>query len=133
MYFWSKTSAPPPSCWPRGLREHAHAVDVVHDGVSACQRLAESDYDIVVLDVMLPGRNGLDGCRQLRLAGKHVPVLMLTAQSIAAAPNWAALDMSPYEPPKPAPSFALPDLDGKVTRLEDLRGKVVVLFFWSTW
>jgi cytochrome oxidase Cu insertion factor (SCO1/SenC/PrrC family) len=60
-------------------------------------------------------------------------VLMLTAQSIAAAPNWAALDMSPYEPPKPAPTFALPDLDGKVTRLEDLRGKVVVLFFWSTW
>jgi len=41
--------------------------------------------------------------------------------------------MSPYEPPKPAPTFALPDLDGKVARLEDLRGKVVVLFFWSTW
>ena len=60
-------------------------------------------------------------------------VLMLTAQSFAAAPNWAALDMSPYEPPKPAPTFALPDLDGKMTRLEDLRGKVVVLFFWSTW
>ena len=64
----------------KGLREHAHAVDVVHDGLSACQRLAESDYDIVVLDVMLPGRNGLDVCRQLRRAGKHVPVLMLTAR-----------------------------------------------------
>jgi cytochrome c biogenesis protein CcmG/thiol:disulfide interchange protein DsbE len=69
----------------------------------------------------------------MRILTIALAVLMLTAQSIAAAPNWAALDMSPYEPPKPAPSFALPDLDGKVTRLEDLRGKVVVLFFWSTW
>ncbi len=68
----------------------------------------------------------------MRILTVALAVLMLTAQSIAA-PNWAALDMSPYEPPKPAPSFALPDLDGKVTRLEDLRGKVVVLFFWSTW
>jgi cytochrome c biogenesis protein CcmG/thiol:disulfide interchange protein DsbE len=69
----------------------------------------------------------------MRIFTVTLAVLMLTAQSTAAAPNWAALDMSPYEPPKPAPSFALPDLDGKVTRLEDLRGKVVVLFFWSTW
>src|SRR5437867_3606930 len=51
----------------------------------------------------------------MRILTVALAVLMLTAQSIAAAPNWAALDMSPYEPPKPAPSFALPDLDGKVT------------------
>ena len=69
----------------------------------------------------------------MRILAAVLAVLMLSAQSFAAAPNWAALDMSPYEPPKAAPSFALPDLDGKVTRLEDLRGKVVVLFFWSTW
>ena len=62
-----------------------------------------------------------------------VGVLLLAAQPAAAAPNWAALDAQTYEPPKPAPTFALPDLDGKVTRLEDLRGKVVVLFFWATW
>ena len=37
------------------------------------------------------------------------------------------------QPPKLAPAFALPDPDGKVTRLEDLRGKVVLLFFWATW
>jgi cytochrome oxidase Cu insertion factor (SCO1/SenC/PrrC family) len=59
--------------------------------------------------------------------------LILAAQSAAAAPNWSALDMTPYEPPKPAPAFALPDPDGKITRLEDLRGKVVLLFFWATW
>jgi len=69
----------------------------------------------------------------MRILAAVLTVLMLTAQSVTAAPNWSALDMSPYEPPKPAPTFALPDLDGKVTRLEDLRGKVVVLFFWATW
>ena len=63
----------------KGLREHAYAVDVVHDGASACQRLAESEYDIVVLDVMIPRRNGLDVCRQLRLSRKETLVLMLTA------------------------------------------------------
>jgi DNA-binding response OmpR family regulator len=63
----------------KGLREHAYAVDVVHDGLSACHRVAASDYDIIVLDVMLPGQNGLEVCRQLRAAGRHAPVLMLTA------------------------------------------------------
>jgi cytochrome oxidase Cu insertion factor (SCO1/SenC/PrrC family) len=62
-----------------------------------------------------------------------VGVLLLSAQTAAAAPNWAALDAQAYESPKPAPAFELPDADGKVTRLEDLRGKVVLLFFWATW
>jgi len=64
----------------KGLREDAYAVDVVHDGVAAAERLADADYDIVVLDVMLPGRNGLDVCRDLRACGKDVAVLMLTAR-----------------------------------------------------
>lgn len=62
-----------------------------------------------------------------------VGVLLLAAQTAAAAPNWAALDAQVYESPKPAPAFELPDPDGKVTRLEDLKGKVVILFFWATW
>jgi cytochrome oxidase Cu insertion factor (SCO1/SenC/PrrC family) len=62
-----------------------------------------------------------------------VGVLLLAAQTAAAAPNWAALDAQAYEPSKPAPAFELPDPDGNVTRLEDLRGKVVLLFFWATW
>ena len=62
-----------------------------------------------------------------------VGILLLSSQTAAAAPNWAALDAQTYESPKPAPAFALPDPDGKVTRLEDLRGKVVLLFFWATW
>ena len=69
----------------KGLREQAYAVDIVHDGVTAIERLAVAEYDIVVLDVMLPGRNGLDVCRRVRSLGKHVPVLMLTARDAPEA------------------------------------------------
>ncbi len=47
--------------------------------------------------------------------------------------GFAALGVEPYDPPKPAPAFALPDLAGRQVRLEGLRGKVVLLFFWATW
>jgi cytochrome oxidase Cu insertion factor (SCO1/SenC/PrrC family) len=59
--------------------------------------------------------------------------LALAATAAAATPDWRALDLEPYEPPKPAPAFALPDLEGRTHRLEDLRGKTVLLFFWATW
>ena len=57
----------------------------------------------------------------------------LTAAVAAAAPDFASLQIQPYEPPKPAPAFSLPDLEGKTQTLESLRGKVVLLFFWATW
>lgn len=57
----------------------------------------------------------------------------LTAAAASAAPDFASLQVQPYDPPKPAPAFSLPDLEGRTQTLESLRGKVVLLFFWATW
>ena len=50
----------------------------------------------------------------------------------APAPDFASMQVQPLGG-APAPDFALPDLNGATVRLEDLRGKVVLLFFWATW
>lgn len=70
--------------------------------------------------------------RTWRAAGLGFSLLVVAAVA-GAAPDFAALQIIPYDPPKPAPTFALPDLSGKTVRLEDLRGKVALLFFWATW
>lgn len=62
-----------------------------------------------------------------------VAVALTVAAVAAAAPDFASLQIQPYDPPKPAPAFSLPDLEGKTQTLESLRGKVVLLFFWATW
>jgi two-component system copper resistance phosphate regulon response regulator CusR len=64
----------------KGLREHSYAVDVAADGSDALEQTAINDYDLVILDVLLPGIDGLELCRQLRSAGGTVPILMLTAR-----------------------------------------------------
>ena len=64
----------------KGLREQSYAVDVAPDGRQATRLLAVNDYDVVILDVMLPGVSGIEICRQMRDEGRHVPVLMLTAR-----------------------------------------------------
>jgi DNA-binding response OmpR family regulator len=69
----------------KGLREAAHAVDVASDGTTAAQRCQQNDYDAVILDVMLPGKDGLTVCREIRGAGLDVPVLMLTARDAVEA------------------------------------------------
>jgi two-component system OmpR family response regulator len=64
----------------RGLRSEGYAVDLAGDGEAALVQAAVYDYDAIVLDVMLPRRDGLDVCRVLRQRGCWAPVLMLTAR-----------------------------------------------------
>ncbi|MFI0982333.1 response regulator transcription factor [Streptomyces sp. NPDC021093] len=64
----------------RGLTAEGFAVDVVHDGLEGLHRASETAYDLLVLDIMLPGMNGYRVCATLRAAGNDVPILMLTAK-----------------------------------------------------
>ncbi|MFG2505722.1 MULTISPECIES: response regulator transcription factor [Streptomyces] len=64
----------------RGLTAEGFAVDVVHDGLEGLHRASEGGYDLVILDIMLPGMNGYRVCSNLRAAGHEVPILMLTAK-----------------------------------------------------
>ena len=59
--------------------------------------------------------------------------VVILATGAGATPDFGSMQVIPYESPTPAPTFSLPDLDGKAVRLEDFRGKVVMLFFWATW
>jgi len=65
----------------RGLTEEGYSVDVTADGRDALWRATEIDYDAIVLDLMLPGADGLELCRLLRAAGRWSPVLMVTART----------------------------------------------------
>jgi DNA-binding response OmpR family regulator len=64
----------------RGLEAEGFTVDVTHDGTDAVWMASESSYDLVVLDVMLPGRNGFQVCADLRAGDNWTPILMLTAK-----------------------------------------------------
>ncbi|PIQ84486.1 MAG: DNA-binding response regulator [Candidatus Omnitrophica bacterium CG11_big_fil_rev_8_21_14_0_20_63_9] len=64
----------------RGLREEQYTVDVAHDGEQALFLAGTGDYDLVILDLLLPKRNGLDVLRSLRADRVSVPVLILTAK-----------------------------------------------------
>ena len=64
----------------RGLREEGHAADVADRGEDALWMAAAAPYDAIVLDIMLPGIDGLETCRALRKRGVWSPVLMLTAR-----------------------------------------------------
>ena len=64
----------------RGLGEEGHAVDVERTGDGALRMARAVEYDAVVLDLMLPGLDGVQVCRRLRKAGVWTPVLMLTAR-----------------------------------------------------
>ncbi len=64
----------------RGLTAEGFSVEVAEDGVEGLWRAREGSYDLIVLDVMLPGRNGYRVCADLRRDGSTTPILMLTAK-----------------------------------------------------
>ncbi len=64
----------------KGLREHGYAVDLSGDGVDAGYKTSINEYDLVILDVMLPRKDGFQLCNELRTTGAEMPILMLTAR-----------------------------------------------------
>jgi DNA-binding response OmpR family regulator len=69
----------------KGLREQAYAVDVAADGNTAVFQVGTTDYDAVILDVMLPVKDGMAVCRTIRASGSSVPILMVTARDAVEA------------------------------------------------
>lgn len=98
----------------RGLRAEGYAVDVASDGDDALMRAAVWSYDAVVLDLMLPVRDGFEVCRSLRERGSWVPILMLTAR-VGVEDRIAGLDAGADDYlPKP---FAFGELLARVRAL----------------
>jgi DNA-binding response OmpR family regulator len=98
----------------RVLRESGYAVDIVGDGAAAVQRGSSVEYDLVVLDILLPGLDGFAVCRRLRSIGSAVPILMLSARSeIADRVRGLELGADDYLP-KP---FAIGELRARVGSL----------------
>jgi DNA-binding response OmpR family regulator len=63
------------------LQDEGHTVEIAADGAEASRRGREQDWDVILLDVMLPSKDGFEVCRELRRAGVRTPVLMLTAKA----------------------------------------------------
>lgn len=64
----------------RALEEESHVVDVTYDGAEALEMAQSTNYDLMVLDLMLPHMDGIEVCRRLRAQGNDVRILMLTAR-----------------------------------------------------
>lgn len=75
----------------KGLRENAYAVDAVSNGKDALYLSSINDYDLIILDVMMPSKDGFEVCREIRRNGNKTPVLILTARD-AVEDKIAGLD-----------------------------------------
>lgn len=64
----------------RGLEQESYAVDIVHDGIEGEHYATVNDYDAIILDIMLPKKNGLDVLQSIKEAGVETPVILLTAR-----------------------------------------------------
>lgn len=98
----------------RGLTAENHVVDIAYDGESGLARILEGGYDLVLLDVMLPKRDGIEVLREIRRRRLTVPVLLLTARA-SVADRVAGLDAGADDYlPKP---FAFEELLARVRAL----------------
>ena len=68
----------------QGLEEEGYGVDVTYNGADVFDWVKTFVYDVIVLDVMLPGMNGIDICHTLRAQGADTPILLLTARYTVA-------------------------------------------------
>jgi len=64
----------------RGLEQESFAADAVYDGIAGFDLASSEDYDVIILDLMLPGMNGMEICTKIREQKIHTPILMLTAK-----------------------------------------------------
>jgi DNA-binding response OmpR family regulator len=131
------------------LRLEGWDVEVVGDGLSASRRAREHSFDLILLDVMLPGKDGFDVCRELRKAGVHTPIIMMTAKAQEAekvlgldvgADDYVTKPFSPRElrariraalrrvatTPQSAEVFRFGDIEVDAARCEVRRGSTVV-------
>jgi DNA-binding response OmpR family regulator len=65
----------------KGLEQEKYTVDIAFDGLEGYDLASSGDYDLILLDLMLPGLDGLSICKKLRQENNHTPILMLTAKS----------------------------------------------------
>jgi len=98
----------------RALQAEGFTAGVAGDGATACERLRDEEWDLVVLDLMLPGRSGFDVLRELAGAGNQVPVLVLSARR-SVEDKVAALDAGATD--YLAKPFALDELLARVRAL----------------
>ncbi len=98
----------------RSLRENAYAVDVAETGERALDLASGTSYDVILLDLRLPGLGGIEVCREIRQAGIETPILMLTARSLVEQ-RVEGLDAGADD--YLAKPFALPELHARVRAL----------------
>ena len=130
------------------LRLEGWDVELIADGIAASRRAREAAFDLILLDVMLPGKDGLEVCRELRRAGLRTPIIMLTAKAQEAekilgldlgADDYITKPFSPKElrariraalrrnaPQEAAPVFRFGDAELDAVRCELRRNGAVV-------
>lgn len=74
------------------LKHEGYEVEIASDGRTGLEKALQSDFDLIILDIMLPGLSGIEVCRRIRLDGNQVPVIMLTAKD-DVTDKVAGLDM----------------------------------------